>query len=395
MTRRGRFALALGVLTYLAAWGFGSRVLYPAAVGLLLAVLLAWLAVQVTARPVELRRSLKAEPVEGEDVRVGVQLELETPLAPAGITLVERYARLGERRTSLRREGSHLWARYVLPEVARGRYRIDAVALVEDPFGLERVELPLDRQPALVVYPRLVQLDRLFSESGAHAREGRRVLLQRPSGFDVHSVREYVEGDSLRKVHWRSTARRGQLMVKELEDSPRDELAVVLDADAASVVGESFDVAVRAAGSLLQAYARRGRRAVFVVGGETLHVQRVHAEGDWRRALELLAAVEADGDLPAERLLGGDRNPAALALGLIVVTSRLPAGLVERLVQRVAAHRSTAVVYVEAASWNGRLRAVPQLLRLQAAGVAVAVVRRGDDLRRVLGSETFAEAAHG
>jgi hypothetical protein len=105
--------------------------------------------------------------------------------------------------------------------------------------------------------------------------------------------------------------------------------------------------------------------------------------------------VEADGDLPAERLLGGDRNPAALALGLIVVTSRLPVGLVERLVQRVAAHRSTAVVYVEAASWNGRLRAEPLLLRLEGAGVAVAVVRRGDDLRRVLGSETFAEAAHG
>jgi uncharacterized protein (DUF58 family) len=394
MTRRGRFALALGVLTYLAAWGFGSRALYPAAVGLLLAVLLAWLAVRLTARPVELRRSLKAEPVEGEDVRVGVQLELEAALAPAGITLVERYARLGERRTPLRRDGSHLWARYVLPEVPRGRYRIDAVAVVEDPFGLERIELPLDRQPALVVYPRLVQLDRLFSETGAHAREGRRVLLQRPSGFDVHSVREYVEGDSLRKVHWRSTARRGQLMVKELEDSPRDELAVVLDANARSVVGESFDVAVRAAGSVLQAYARRGRRAVFVLGGETLEVQRVHAEGDWRRALELLANAEADGDLPAERLLSGDRNPAGLALGLIFVTSRLPAGVVERLVQRAAAHRSTSVVYVDAASWNGRRKPDPSLLRLQAGGVAVAVVRRGDDLRQILGPATLAEAAH-
>ena len=394
MTRRGRFALALGVLTYLAAWGFGSRVLYPAAVGLLLAVLLAWLAVRVTARPIELRRSLRADPVEGEDVHVGVQLELEAPLAPAGITLVERYARLGERRTPLRREGSHLWARYALPEVPRGRYPIDAVAVVEDPFGLERIELPLERQPALVVYPRLVQLERLFSETGAHAREGRRVLLQRPSGFDVHSVREYVEGDSLRKVHWRSTARRGRLMVKELEDSPRDELAVVLDGHAPSAVGESFDVAVRAAGSVLQAYARRGRRAVLVVGGAAMHVQRVHAEGDWRRALELLAGAEPDGDLAAERLLSGDRNPAGLAIDLIVVTSRLPAALVERLVQRAGAHRSTAVVYVEAASWNGRRFTEPSLLRLQAAGVAVAVVRRGDDLRRVLGPEAFAEAVH-
>ena len=58
-----------------------------------------------------------------------------------------------------------------------------------------------------------------------------RLLLQQPSGFDLHSVRDYVEGDSLRKVHWPTTARRGHLMVKELEDSPRDELAVVLDAN--------------------------------------------------------------------------------------------------------------------------------------------------------------------
>jgi hypothetical protein len=51
-------------------------------------------------------------------------------------------------------------------------------------------------------------------------------------------------------------------------------------------------------------------------------------------------------------------------------------------------------VYVDAATWNGRSRPEPSLLRMQAAGVAVAVVRRGDDLRRVLGSEMFAEAAH-
>ena len=153
MTRRGRTALALGVLTYLAAWAFGSRALYPAGVGLLLAVLAAWLAVRLTARPLELRRSLKTEPLEGEDVHVRVELELESAITPAAITLVERYAKLGERRTPLRRQESHLWARYVLPSVQRGRYLVDAHAVVEDPFGLERVELPLGRQPALVVYP--------------------------------------------------------------------------------------------------------------------------------------------------------------------------------------------------------------------------------------------------
>jgi uncharacterized protein (DUF58 family) len=388
MTRRGRLALALGAVTYLAGWAFGSRPLDVFAVGLLLTVLVAWLAVRLTARPVELRRSTQTTPLEGDDVQVRVELELESALAPAGITLVERYTKLGERRTQLQREGRHLWARYALPAVPRGRYRIEeAVALVEDPFGLERREPQLAGGGALVVYPRLVELEQLFSETGTHARDGRRLLLQRPSGFDLHSVRDYVEGDSLRKVHWRTTARRGHLMVKELEDSPREDVAVVLDAWRGCSPAV-FDVAVRAAGSILQAHARRSRRAALVLGGATVEVQRVQAEGDWRRALALLAGAEADGVESPVRLLVGERNPAALALDLAVVTPRLDGPLVERLVQRAKARRSTALVYVDGAHIRE-----PALIRLQAAGVAVAVVREGGDLQSALSAPPIAEAA--
>jgi uncharacterized protein (DUF58 family) len=388
MTTRGRAALALGAATYLAGWAFGSRPLDLVAVGLLLAVFAAWLVVRFTARPVELRRSTKVVPIEGDDVHVRVEVELEAARAPAGITLVERYEKLGERRTELEREGTHLWTRYVLTSVPRGRYRIETAAVVEDAFGLERSERPLAEAGALIIYPRLTELERLFSETGEHARDGRRLLLQRPSGFDLHSVRDYVEGDSLRKVHWRSTARRGQLMVKELEDSPRDDVAVVLDAWR-GCPRPVFDVAVRAAGSILQTYARRSRRVSFVFAGAAVEVQRVQADGDWRRALELLAGAEADGAEALARLLVGERNPAALALDLAVVTPRLDAALVDRIIQRAQARRNTALVYVD-----GRHDREPLLLRLQAAGIAVAVLREGDDLARVLGAPSFAEAAH-
>jgi uncharacterized protein (DUF58 family) len=389
MTTRGRAAVALGAATYLAGWAFGSRPLDLVAVGLLLSVLIAWLVVRLTARPIELRRSTRSLPLEGDDVQVRVELELESALAPAAITLDERYAKLGERRTQLQREGRHLWARYVLPAVPRGRYPIEkAVALVEDPFGLERRGRPLGEGTPLVVYPRLTDLERLFSETGANARDGRRLLLQRPSGFDLHSVRDYVEGDSLRKVHWRSTARRGHLMVKELEDSPRDDVAVILDAWH-GCSRPVFDVAVRAAGSILQAYARRSRRAALVLCGARIEVQRVQAEGDWRRALELLAGTDADGVDPPTRLLAGQLNPAALAYDLVVVTPRLDPPFVDRLVQRAQARRHTAVIYVD-----GAHNREPLLLRLQAAGVAVAVLREGDDLGRVLGAPSFAEAVH-
>jgi uncharacterized protein (DUF58 family) len=209
-------------------------------------------------------------------------------------------------------------------------------------------------------------------------------------------VRDYEHGDSLRKVHWRSTARRGQLMVKELEDSPRDEVAVVLDADPEAVVGQSFDVQVRAAGSLLLSHVRRGRRAVLVINGARAQQQGVRsAEGDWRQALDLLAAAEPEPGPPLAAVLSDESSAVARSLELAVVTASLPPRLVERLVERSLASGSVSLVFVDPASFAGALpKPLPELLRLQAAGVAVAVLRDGDDLAERLGAAA-AEAAHG
>jgi hypothetical protein len=185
-------------------------------------------------------------------------------------------------------------------------------------------------------------------------------------------------------------------MVKELEDSPRDEIAVLLDADPKAVVGESFEVQVRAAGSLLDAYVQRGRRGVLVLNSERREIQHVHSPAaDWRRALELLAAVEPTGDTPVARLLAEEDGPAARALELVVVTARLEPALVDRLIQRALSRRKVSVVFVDPASFNGTpRRPEPALLRLQAAGIAVAVIRAGDDLTTCLSAEPATGSAH-
>jgi uncharacterized protein (DUF58 family) len=397
LTRRGRSILALGLGVYVVAWAFGSRPLYPVATGLLLVVVVAWVWVRLADRPFRVRRGWgERDHVEGDDVPVLVELIPSGSVLPASVTLVERAGRLGEQRHLFRQSGRRLTVRYLLERLPRGRYVFAAVrAELADPFGLERAVVSLPAPGALLVYPRLERLDRLFSESGAHSHDGRRLLLRRPSGFELHSVREYEQGESLRRVHWPSTARRGQLMVKELEDAPRDEVAVLLDADAQAVVGESFDVQVRAAGSIVDAYVRRGRRAVLVVNSEQRELQQVHSPAaDWRRALELLAAVEPTGHSSAARLLAEEHGPAARALDLAVVTARLEPALVDRLIQRALARRNVSLVYVDTASFNGMApRPVPALLRLQAAGVPVAVVCAGDDLAARLEGGVAAEVA--
>ena len=401
LTERGRLVLLLAASVYLVAWGFGSRALYPVATGLALAALGARLWVALARQPVVLTRSLgSTEHFEGGDVTVRLEARPQRYPGPRSLEVVELAGRLGEHRARLARHGSILFSRYILPAVPRGRYRFEAVrAVFEDPFALARAETELGGESTLLVYPRLVDLARLFSEVGGATQAGGRVLLRRTAGFDLHSVREYEQGESLRKVHWRSTARQGTLMVKELEDTPHDEVGVLLDADGRSVVGDSFDVQVRAAGSILRAQALRSRRAVLTITCSPPETCQVASyDGEWRLALEHLAAAEPTGTQPLVRFLDREGSPAARANELVVVTAALGVELTDTLLERALARRPTSLVFVEAASF--RLGGAPparepSLLRLQMAGLPVAVLRRGDDLAAKLSGLEEAMTAHG
>jgi hypothetical protein len=136
---------------------------------------------------------------------------------------------------------------------------------------------------------------------------------------------------------------------------------------------------VRAAGSILQAHLRRGRRCALIVNSAAREAQPVTSEGEWRRAREALAAAEPNARTPAFALLQSDGGIAARSLELVVVTSCVDVALVDRLVQRALSRRGASLVYVDATG-----RPEPQLLRLQAVGIPVAVVHAGGDLAAAL-----------
>jgi uncharacterized protein (DUF58 family) len=407
LTDRGRWILAFGGGVYLAAWGFGSAALYPIALGLVLAVGAAALWVRLLKKPMRLNRILaEGEHLAGDDIPVRLEMDVDGRMPSGALIVREHFARLGDVETVMVNRRGRLRGGYKIEGVPRGRYEVKSVdAVLEDPFGLERVEVKLPAGESILVYPRLVDLDGLFSDSGARALEGRRLLLRRPTGFDLHSVRDYEQGESLRRVHWPSTARRGQLMVKELEDAPRDETAVLLDADGGAVVGSppdsTFELQVRAAGSILLAQAKRARRSSLIVNARTPCYQRVHSfEGDWHLALEILAAVEPDGHLAASTLVADEAGAAARALELTVVTASLSPKLIEQLLQRAGAHHPATIVYVDPRSFGAEPNrpdhdASGQLIRLERAGIAVAVLRRGDDLAEKLSGTARAGVAVG
>ncbi|HLF69190.1 MAG TPA: DUF58 domain-containing protein [Gaiellaceae bacterium] len=375
----------------IAAVAFGSRPLGVAGIGLLLAAAAARAWAGLAQGPARVTHESRPAPVsEGERVRLVVTADRASRIPVGSATVRGSLGRLGEYVCRLQGRGRGMTGSVDLGRVPRGLFTFSDVRLVlGDHLGLESVSIPQEARTTLVVHPRIVELRALFNDPGRVGGDGRRLLLRRPAGFDFHSVREYEQGESLRRVHWPTTARRGQLMVKELEDSPQDSVVVLLDCSPAGAVGtpprSSFDDAVRAAGSVLRAYAARGRRAALVATGADRATVSVRTlEGDFRAALDVLAAAEPTATDGLARALRTQRSQLAHAGELVVVTALPDASAVEALVA-ACARRLVSVVWIDAPSYAGiPTRAAPGVLRLAAAGVPVAAVRSGDDLARAL-----------
>ncbi|MEL7975448.1 DUF58 domain-containing protein [Isoptericola sp. F-RaC21] len=155
-----------------------------------------------------------------------------------------------------------------------------------DPLGLLRREVQLTQVEELFVHPVTKPLT--GSSTGfLKDLEGRVTTDLSDSDVSFHALRDYVPGDDLRHVHWKTTARTGQLVVRQFEETRRSHLAVLLSTrhdDYAS--DDEFELAVSVCGSL-------GLQAIREDRGVTVLVNDGRLRGDDRtRLLDDLARVE-------------------------------------------------------------------------------------------------------
>ena len=247
----------------------------------------------------------------------------------------------------------------VFSTLPRGRHRLEPLDVaLTDPLGLARVEQQVDEAASVLIRPRIPTLTSIFSAHGARDAGAARSRLRRPTGFEIHAVRDYTPGEPLRAVHWPSTARRGRLMVKELDDAPRDDLAIVLDQDPDGVAGpvgqSSFDAAVRAAGALALAHVLWNRRVVLVGTAAETEDVRIRAAGhDWELALDALATVEPVEGARVDRALRSPSAAITRAREIVVVTGR-PDRAVEPLLELRRGGRSVSLVIMASETYAGR-----------------------------------------
>jgi uncharacterized protein (DUF58 family) len=194
---------------------------------------------------------------------------------------------------------------YRLPTERRGSMRVGPLAIERrDPLGLWHSRREVGDAVTLLVEPHVVPLDPRPVGRARHL-DGP-VSEQAPRGTQTfHSLREYVPGDDVRRVHWRSSARTGTLMVRDHVDTSLSSTVVVLDVRAHRYTGERFEDAVDVAASIVEASQRHGFPVRLVTSSGTVVVARAGQRGQALR--DHLTTVEAvDGEQ------GGDLRRATI-----------------------------------------------------------------------------------
>ncbi|MER6095466.1 DUF58 domain-containing protein [Streptomyces sp. NPDC001728] len=268
LTTRGRSFLAAGVAAAVCAYVLGQADLLR--VGLLLATLplICVLVLHRTRYRVAASRRLTPQRVEaGSEARVQLRMENVSKL-PTGLLMLQDHVpyMLGPRpRFVLDRveAGGRREVSYRVRSDLRGRFPLGPLQLrLNDPFGMCELTRSFSAYDTLTVVPRTEALPpvKLVGESQGHGDGQQRSLAL--AGDDDIIPRAYRHGDDLRRVHWRSTARYGELMVRREEQPQRARCTVLLDTRRVAYQGSgpdsAFEWAVSGAASALVHMLERG-----------------------------------------------------------------------------------------------------------------------------------------
>jgi uncharacterized protein (DUF58 family) len=252
-----------------------------------------------------------------------------------------------------------------LPTGRRGRHQVGPLTLRRaDALGLGRSELSIGDTATLWVYPRTHPLRAVAGGLPLHHHDGEATETSPRGSLDVREVRAYVPGDEVRHLHWKATAKTGQLMVRDYADPHQPRFTVLLD-NRRAIAAAEFEEAVELAASLVVAAAGADHRCQLVTPSG-VDVSTSSGSDAVQRYLEELCVVTRaeQTDLPLV--------PAALARAgggtLVVISSAVSPDDRTALAGTRARYGDVVVVAL-----NGAAAQVPGVRALRATSALDAI----------------------
>jgi uncharacterized protein (DUF58 family) len=401
--------LLLTALCFLAAQGTGIRLFFHLSYVLLALLALSYLWAWLNLRGLDVRREVFTQRAQvGEYARERIIVQNEWPLPKLWIELQDHsdlphhppgfvtYLPGGERRR---------WP-IRTPCTMRGKFTLGPATLMSgDPFGIFRVTRRLGTSSEIVVYPRMTALPG-FTLPSAELPGGQNLKSRTYHVTpNVSGVRDYTPGDSYNRIHWRSTARTGQLMVKEFELDPTAELYIVLDMQERvheRLLGESMrrsmtrqstlrvaesteEYSVHVAASIARHMLEHDRAVGLIAWGQNREV--IPAEREVRqlyKILEALAVLRAHGAQSLAEVLAAEANRFGRNSTLLLVTPSLDERWVASVQQLRYRGVQAVAVFVEPQSFGGWKDSRAVQARLADARVPYFLLRQGQELTQAV-----------
>ena len=282
----------------------------------------------------------------------------------------------------------------------RGLYTVGPVEVsTGDPFGLFRHTRRFGRAQNVLVYPRAVDLPNFNVPAANLPGEGR---FRRRTHYvtpNASGVRPYEYGDSFNRIHWQSTARTGELMVKLFELDPASDIWIILDLERSVHTGEGDDsteeYGVRVAASVARYFLMANRSVGFLSFGRQFDTHDAErGVQQYTRILESLAMARSWGDVPLADLLTNESRRFGRHTTVVVITPSTDDRWVESMGVLQQRGVKLAAILLEPSTFGSTESSLGVFASLAAMDVFTYMVQSSDDLLAALGAAPPAESEH-
>jgi uncharacterized protein (DUF58 family) len=410
MARRRNAIHSLIILAFIGGLATGRTFFFNLGYLLLILLIVSWLWARLNLSGVRIARNTRTRRTQvGKTLDEYLSLQSRSFLPKLWLE-VRDHSTLPDHRVSvvvppLAPYGAFRWSVHT-PCLLRGTFQLGGLTLVSgDPFGFFQLTRHIPATTSVLVYPAIVPLEDFAPEggvlSGGEAQRQRAYFVT----TNAAGIRDYAPGDSFNRIHWRSTARRDRLIVKEFELDPLSELWILLDLNAAAHVARPFDTggvaygevylppssaeyAIAVAASISAHFLIKERSLGFIAHTPQRNVLQPDRGGrQLTRILESLALAKVESDLPFAQLIALESHQLTRgAIAMLISSDTGDAWLAEaQLLVRRGVRVVAVLIDPHSFGVMTPARSAQETRAcLEIGGVTTYLVRYGDNLSAAL-----------
>jgi uncharacterized protein (DUF58 family) len=389
INRKVVMLLLLALAMFLIATNVQAGLLFLVSAALVGLIIVSYLVPLITTRRLSITRHAPDEAFEGIPVVIRAEVVNHGRVPRFLINVEDVLARGGG--------GTVVWlpraaTRSVTYETAlpRGVYSTaELTAGTRAPFGVWSRTKKVDAGAGLIVYPRYEEISTFpLLEAMSSPFETVHERRSPGTGFDYLGTREYRRGDSMRVVHWRSSARRGELVVKEFEEELSTPVSILIDRSVGSEKGpagdSTFDAAARITATLAN-YCLKAGHPLRLFSQDKNDFIKVERPGFYP-TLEWLAGLRADGQRNVADLVEETTLYISHRSTVILIATSQTAAWAEIAAAVQARRARFIVVLVDAQSYGDKVAPSLADIAEEIAGERVTfyAYEKGQDVRDCL-----------